>query len=56
MEEDLDKDIAAADLEDIAAEDSLVLDILDRNLAAAEDILPEDIPAEDIPAVDILDP
>lgn len=52
---DPDKDTVAEDLEDIAAEDSLVLDIPDRTLVAAEDNLPADIPAVDILVVDILE-
>lgn len=45
---DPDKDTAAEDLEDIAVEDTLVLDMPDRIPEVVEDILPEDIPVVDI--------
>ena len=46
--EDPDKDTAAEDLEDIAVEDTLVLDMPDRIPAVVEDNQPEDIPVVDI--------
>lgn len=52
--EDLDKDTVVEDLEDIAVEDSLALDILDRILAVVGDNLLEDILAVDIQPEDIL--
>lgn len=52
--EDLDKDTVVEDLEDIAVEDSLAMDILDRILAVVGDNLLEDILAVDIQPEDIL--
>ena len=46
--EDPDKDTEAEDLEDIAEEDTLVLDMPDRIPAVVEDNQPEDIPVVDI--------
>ena len=48
VEEDPDKDTEAEDLEDIAEEDTLVLDMPDRIPAVVEDNQPEDIPVVDI--------